>query len=109
MEGSPREKCGLTEHTHHSMVDKTIISVLYIFTMYDSNSIKPPKHFLLHILCRLTIYAKVINYHLKAVTIFVTSPFLFHKCLLYCLFINTPDSFSTPIGGERVTWGCLNL
>ena len=23
-------------------------------------------------------------------------------------FINTPDSFSTPIGGQRVTWGCLN-
>ena len=23
-------------------------------------------------------------------------------------FINTPDSFATPIGGERVTWGCLN-
>ena len=24
------------------------------------------------------------------------------------LSINTPNSFSTPIGGERVTWGCLN-
>ena len=24
------------------------------------------------------------------------------------IFINTPDSFSTPTGGERVTLGCLN-
>ena len=23
-------------------------------------------------------------------------------------FINTPDSFSSPLGEERVTWGCLN-
>ena len=23
-------------------------------------------------------------------------------------FINTSDSFAIPIGGERVTWGCLN-
>ena len=27
----------------------------------------------------------------------------------YYLFINTSDSFVIPIGGERVTWGCLNL
>ena len=24
------------------------------------------------------------------------------------LFINISDSFAIPIGGERVTWGCLN-
>ena len=27
----------------------------------------------------------------------------------YFTFINTSDSFSTPIGGERITWGCLNV
>ena len=26
-----------------------------------------------------------------------------------CLIVNTSDSFAIPIGGERVTWGCLNL
>ena len=30
------------------------------------------------------------------------------RATLKLWFINTPDSFSTPIGGERVTWGCLN-
>ena len=25
------------------------------------------------------------------------------------LFINTPDSFAIPIGGEGVTWVCINL
>ena len=25
------------------------------------------------------------------------------------IFINTSDSFAIPIGGERVTWGCIHL
>ena len=31
------------------------------------------------------------------------------KTILYKIFINNQDSFSTPIGGERVTWGCLTV
>ena len=29
--------------------------------------------------------------------------------LFKSLFINTSDSFAIPIGGERVTWVCINL
>ena len=27
----------------------------------------------------------------------------------YITFINTSESFATPIGGERVMWVCINL
>ena len=35
--------------------------------------------------------------------------FLLQPQIINYIFINTSDSFAIPIGGERVTWVCINL
>ena len=47
-----------------------------------------------------------------AATLYAGHWVIWHKQLAgatcTCTFINNSDSFAIPIGGERVTWECLN-